>query len=98
MAECSSFGLVAHKLRLASSKAKTKPEKLTPPKARTPVVGFTKDLQFLMRYCRWNSCVEQFWPTVCFVVLYARACLLKDDSSQACLDHAVRMINRERWS
>lgn len=29
-------------------------------------------------------------------MLHAR--LLKDDSSQACLDHAVRMINRERWS
>lgn len=32
------------------------------------------------------------------VVLYACVCLLKDESSQACLHHAVHIINRERWS
>lgn len=48
-----------------------------------------------MRCCRRE---QLCWLTVCFVALYACACPLKDDSSQACLDHAVHMINRERWS
>lgn len=41
---------------------------------------------------------SSFGLALCFVVLRARACPLKDDSSQACLDHAVRMINSKRWS
>ena len=41
---------------------------------------------------------SSFGPALCFVVLRARACPLKDDSSLACLDHAVHMINSKRWS
>lgn len=56
------------------------------------------DFQFFS--CPYGSVASSsFGTTALFLfVLHAPACLLKDDSSQACLVHAVHMINRERWS
>lgn len=92
------FSSVANKLLPASSKRpKTSQKKLTLPKAQTPeFLAFPKDFHFLAQ--TEQSCQAFFGRRSVLLCRTLVLVLLKDGSSQACLDHAVRMINRGRWS